>query len=421
MSDKEVAQTPKPSNNFSRVAYILACIFLLSFSFSIGYVFGNSGFIVNLKNLPHVTLSRNVPVRELDFNLFWKVWDDIHVNYFDKTKVKDSDLVYGAIKGMVASIGDPYTVFLTPSENKITEDDLSGDFEGIGIQIGYRTGQLAVIAPLDGTPAKAAGVLAGDYILGIKDEAKGVDLGSNVFSLPEAVKAIRGPAGSQVELTLLRDGNSDPLKISITRKKIEVPSVVLDLVGKDKEIAHIKVSRFGAETKKEWDKVVDEITSNQNISSLAIDLRNNPGGYLQAAIELGSDFVDPGQPVVIQELANGTRENGMAVGKSARLKKYKTVVLINKGSASASEILAGALRDQLKLSLVGDTSFGKGTVQEPKEFDGGTGLHVTIAKWLTPSGIWVHEKGLEPDIKVADDTKTKDDEQLQKAIETLEK
>jgi carboxyl-terminal processing protease len=394
-------------------------VLLVVVSFGFGYTTGNAGFIIGLKDLPHVHITREAPVRDLNFNLFWTVWDQMHTSYFDKTKLNDAQMIYGAIKGMVASVGDPYTVFLTPSVNKISEDDLSGNFDGIGIQIGYRNQQLAVIAPLPETPAEKSGIKAGDYIVGIKDPARGVELSTNGISLPEAVKAIRGQAGSSVQLTLVRDGQDKPFEVSVVRANIDVPSVTLKFIGKNEKIAHLKVSKFGAETKQEWDQAVTKILATKELKGIVLDLRNNPGGYLQSAIELASEFVPRGTTVVIQEMSGGQEEYGKTE-VSGKLQDKHVVILINKGSASASEILSGALRDQKQIQLIGDTSFGKGTVQEPKQLDDGTGIHVTIARWLTPSKYWVHDKGLEPDVKVSDDANTVEDEQLNKAIEVLE-
>ncbi len=337
-------------------------------------------------------------------------------SYFDKSKLIPSKMVYGAIAGMVAAIGDPYTAFFPPEQNKVVQEDLKGGLEGVGIQIGFKGTQLAVIAPLPGTPAERAGVKAGDFIVGIKDDLKKIDHGTAGISLPEAVGEIRGEAGSIVTLTILRDGGDKPLIFDLTREKINVPSVVATY---ENGVAHIKLLKFAEDTNGEWDKTVSEIaTKCKDCKGIVLDLRNNPGGYLQGAVDIASDFVSSGSVIVIEQDGN-EKKSEFKTSSGPRLIDYDLVVLVNGGSASASEILAGALRDLRGIKLVGEVSFGKGTIQEPDEFPDGAGLHITIAKWLTPNGTWVHGKGLTPDIKILDDEKTTVDEQLQEAIKLL--
>ena len=394
-------------------------VILILVSFGGGYVAGISGFIANSKNFPKVIISREVPPeKELDFSLFWRVWDTLQASYLDKSKIIESEMVYGAIKGMVAAVGDPYTVFLTPTENKVSEEDLQGNFDGVGIQIGFKGTRLAVIAPLPDSPAERAGVKPGDLILGIKDEKKDIELATTGMSLPQAVQIIRGAKGTKVTLTLFREGLSEPSVVDLIRDTIDVPSVTLDFVGESEKVAHIKVLKFGAETKQEWSTKVKEILRQPNLTGLVVDLRNNPGGYLQAAIDLASEFLPVGSTAVMEEKSNGQRTELKTESQGLLLNK-KVVVLVNGGSASASEILAGALRDLKGYKVVGETSFGKGTVQEPLTLDNGSGLHITIGKWLTPKGTWINEKGIEPDIKLEDKDDTAEDEQLLEAIRLL--
>lgn len=384
-------------------------------SFFAGYVSSQNGALG--RDLPtRVTINREVP-NEVNFAMFWRVWDTLKNSYYDPSKIREEELVYGAIRGMVAAVGDPYTVFLTPSEQKVTSEDLSGNFDGIGIQIGYKGKDLAVIAPLPGSPAEEVGIRAGDLIAAVKDDSKEIDKGTDGMSLPEAVQIIRGTAGTKVTLALVREGEDKPIIVEVPRKSINVPSVVVEYIGDKKEIAHIKLLKFGGETRGEWSKAVDEIVAN-NTKKIVLDVRNNPGGYLQAAIDLASEFLPVGTEVVYEE-ANGKVVDRLETERQGKLVDRQVVMLINKGSASASEILAGALRDQKKTRLIGDTSFGKGTVQEPRELEDGTGIHVTIAKWLTPNGVWVHDKGLEPDNKVTDDPETDEDEQLDEAVKLV--
>lgn len=399
---------------------IFFTIFVLSFIFGSGYFLGLREFYIDLNKYPKVHIERGVPQdkKDLDFNLFWIVWDKLNENYFDKTKLIPAKMVYGAIRGMVSSIGDPYTVFLPPTENKIVQEDLNGSFEGVGIQLGYRKEWLSVIAPVPDSPADKKGVKAGDIIFSIRDPGKNVDIkNTQGLSVEEAVSVIRGQKGTSVFLTLVREGIDKPFEIELVRDTLDIPSVVVEYVGTDKKIAHIKLTKFSADTQAEWDKAVIDLLTH-DFSGIILDLRNNPGGYLKGAVDLGSDFIDQGQVVVIEQ--SGTEKKEYKIEKMGRLKNRKLVVLINKGSASASEILAGALRDNKKIQLVGETSFGKGTIQEPEELENGVGLHITIAKWLTPSGYWVNEKGLKPDVEVTDNPDTQTDEQLEEAMKVLQ-
>lgn len=401
--------------NFFKVRNFILISLLLLGTFSGGYSLGVRGYKAQVSDAYKVVITREIPPsKNVDFSLFWQVWDTLSSKYYDKSKLIPSEMVYGAIAGMVDSLGDPYTMFLPPKENKVVDEDLSGSIEGVGIQLGYKKTHLAVISPLPASPAEKAGVKPGDYIVHITDIKRNIDIAGEI-NLAEAVQAIRGPAGTKVTLTIARESEKDPIVFELTREKINVPSITLDFVGADSGIAKIKVNKFGAETVTEWDKAVSEILTKKGINKIIIDLRNNPGGYLQAAVDLASDFVPTNTVVVIEENGTGVRKEYKSV-KFGRLQKYSVVVLINGGSASASEILAGALHDQRGFKLVGEKSFGKGTVQEPIEINGGSGLHVTTAKWLTPNGTWVHEKGIEPDIKLVDDEKTIEDEQLDAAI-----
>ncbi|MBI4058114.1 S41 family peptidase [Candidatus Microgenomates bacterium] len=410
-----------PLPNARRILlFFIAGIALVGF----GFWLGQQGIKVT-GNFPQVTLNRELPPeKNLNFSLFWDVWDILHSNYLQKEKLNDADLVYGAIKGMVQAAGDPYSVFLSPQEQKRTTEDLGGSFEGVGIQIGFKGTQLAVIAPLDGTPAKAAGLQAGDFILFIKDERRDIEKSTIGIDLPSAVDAIRGPAGTTVTLTISREGVNEPFEVTVARAKIDVPSVEIsfldDPTDGSRQVAHLKLLRFGETTDAEWGKAVSEIIGKTTgVTGIILDLRNNPGGFLSGSVSIASEFIRSGT-IVIQEGSSGERQNFPATGR-ARLNRYEVVVLVNKGSASASEIVAGALRDVLHFRLIGETTFGKGTIQEAQELTGGAGLHITTAKWLTPNGTWVNEKGLDPDSEIEDNPDTEDDEQLQKAVEELTK
>ena len=416
-----IDKIPGPKVTLASLRRAIILIIIFAGIFSAGYVLGHRGYRASFEKFPQVSISRELPEERkgLDFSLFWRVWDTLDARYFDKSKLIPSEMVYGAIRGMVAAIGDPYTIFLSPSENKVVQEDLLGSFEGVGIQIGFKGTQLAVIAPLPESPAEKAGVKAGDFIVGIRDEQKDIDRGTVGITLPEAVRAIRGKAGTTVTLTLLREGEEEPIVADIVRAPIEVPSIVLDYVGEGEKIAHIKLLKFSGETLTEWEKVVIEILKKPEITGIILDVRNNPGGFLQAAVDLASEFLENGEVVVIEEEAAGVR-NEFKVEKIGRFRNQKVVVLVNGGSASASEILAGALRDNKGTIIVGEKTFGKGTIQEPQQIEGDVGLHITIAKWLTPSRVWVNEGGLVPDVEIEDNPETEEDEQLQKAIDLLQ-
>lgn len=404
---------------FIKVRKLILTLFAVLLLFGSGYYFGVKGYKVQLDNSLKAQISREVPIdKNIDFNLFWLVWDTLSSKYFDKSKLIPSEMVSGAISGMVASLGDPYTMFLPPKENKVVDDDLKGKFEGVGIEIGFKDTTLAVVSPLPGSPAERAGVKAGDLILHIKDETKKLDISTDGITLPDAVSAIRGPAGTKVSLTLLREGVKTPLVIELTRETLNIASVTFEWVGANSDIAKIKVAKFGAETASEWEKAITEYLSNGNAKGIIIDVRNNPGGYLQAAIDIASDFVENGTTIVIQENGDKSKQE-FESQKLPRLLNQKAVVLINGGSASASEILSGALRDLRSVKLIGEKTFGKGTIQEPVEIQGGAGLHVTVAKWLTPKGTWVHGEGLIPDEEVKNPEDNAEDLQLKAAIENF--
>jgi carboxyl-terminal processing protease len=409
---------PFPKINLRIIRNILLIVILVVVSFSSGYTTGYKGFTASLKEFPKVAIDRGVPQEkdELNFDLFWQVWDTLQLKYFDSTKLIPSEMVYGAIRGMVAAVGDPYTSFIPPREYKVVQEDLNGSFEGVGIQIGYKGTQLAVIAPLPNSPAEEAGIKAGDLIIGIKDDRKGIDRGTVGINLTEAVQIIRGPANTPVTLTLLREGEEDLIVTEVVRKSIDVPSVTLSYEGDNGSVAHIKVLKFSGETIAEWEKFVPEILSKPNLKGIIVDVRNNPGGYLQGAIDLASDFLETGEVMVIEEMGGSKEESEYRVEKLGRFRKIKMAVLVNEGSASASEIFAGAIKDNKRGDIVGSVTFGKGTIQEPQEVEGGAGLHITIARWLTPNGTWVNDGGLKPDVEIEDNEETEEDEQLQEAL-----
>ena len=405
------------SKGFKRPSKDLYLPFLIlgAILFVLGLIVGQNfvlPFGVNPERKITITGEKTPANIKVNFSPFWEAWDSVTKNYLEPGKVDPQKLLYGAISGMVGAVGDPYTVFLDPNENKDFNSELEGTYQGVGIQLGFRDSKLVIIAPLDGTPAKNAGVRPGDVILGIDDKD------TSNLTLPEAVKLIRGEPGTKVKLLLKREGRAEPLEVNLERSTIKVPSVVFE--NKDSGIALIKLSRFGESTKSEWDKAVNDII-NGGFKKMILDVRNNPGGQLDVAEYIVSEFVVNGTVVVQQETSGGQKISKKSE-REGRLQNVDTIVLINKGSASASEIVAGALRDLKRFKLIGETSFGKGTVQAVNELPDGSALHITTTKWLTPNDTWVNGSGLKPDIEVKfteEDFKTNKDPQLQKALELI--
>lgn len=354
---------------------------------------------------------------DVSFDQFWRVWSVLETDYLDPEALDQKDMVHGAIQGMTASLGDPYTMYLPPVQQQRSSEDLAGSFYGVGIQLGYIDGILAVIAPLKDNPAELAGVRAGDLILRVTDPATGFDEETTNWSLSEAVNNIRGEKGTSVVLTLLRpdDEAPEPFEVEIQRGEIIVESVETEFVEHQGiTAAHIQLSRFGERTEEEWSQAVQLIQNRGDVDLILLDMRNNPGGYFDRSIEVASDFIGRGLVVTQQGKVSSRdfRSNG-----SGRLVEYPVSVLVNRGSASASEIVAGALRDQVGAQLVGENTFGKGTVQDARELENGAGLHVTIARWLLPGGSWIHEEGLPVDVEAEDDPETEEDEVVLRAIE----
>lgn len=397
----------------------LRLVLVAILTFLLGWQLGHKDLEFKWSNYkPTVSIVNREPPQNVavDFKLFWDTWDLVSRSYIDKKALDPDKMFYGAISGMVASLGDPYTVFLPPEQQKSSKEDLNGSFDGVGIQLGFnKDKRLVVVAPLKGTPAEKAGIKPQDMIVKIEDKD------TTNITLPEAVKLIRGPKGTKVNLTIFREGEQETREFSLVRETIVVKSVEVSFKNTSggKNIATIKLSRFGERTNDEWEEGVKEIILKE-ASGVILDLRNNPGGFLESAVYIGSEFLDGGD-VVLQENSQGER-TPFKVTRAGKLTKIPLVVLINKGSASASEIVAGALQDRKRAKLVGEKSFGKGTIQEAEDLPEGSGIHITVAKWLTPNGRWVNDTtGLEPDVKIEaekeDDTK---DPQMEKALELLD-
>jgi carboxyl-terminal processing protease len=356
-------------------------------------------------------------VTAADFSKFWEVWKRLENSYVDPSKLDYAKMTWGAMKGLSQALDDPYTQYLPPKENKSASEDLNGAFFGVGIELGYIENSLGVVSPIANSPAEKAGVRAGDLIFNIKDEKKNVDIDTLKMSLPTAVSYIRGEKGTPVILNMYREGAPKPFDVTIVRDEIVVPSVELKFIEKDgKKIAHLELHKFGGRTDREWTAKIAEIVAAKP-SGVVLDLRNNPGGYLDGAVFVSSEFLTSG--VVVKQEGRKSTET-YSVDRKGSLTSIPLVVLVNKGSASASEITAGALQDNKRAQIIGDQSFGKGTVQEVQDLADGSSLHVTVAKWVLPSGRWIGKEGITPDVKIEDNFETKDvDEQLDKAVQTV--
>ncbi|MFH1193806.1 MAG: S41 family peptidase [bacterium] len=404
----------KPSNFFIKNIGLLLSIAVLLATFFIGFYAGKKMEAVKISKLEIQNLINKdaKPTfaigKSVDFNLFWTIWNKIKLDYV-KQPVDEVKMFYGAIEGMTASLDDPYSVFFEPKVATEFQQELSGEFEGIGAEIGIKNNALTIVAPLSESPAEKAGIKAGDLVLTIDGtDTKGI-------ALDQAVRLIRGKKGTTVKLLINRGGFKEPKVFEITRDKIIVKSVQWHMEG---DIAYIKVLQFGDSTAKEFNKAIGAVVL-KNPKGIILDLRNNPGGYLDAAIQMAGEWIP--ENAVVYEKYKDQQEGFSAHGKG-RLADFKTIVLINKGSASGSEIVAGALKDYNKGILVGEKSFGKGSVQDYKQFSDGSALKMTIALWLTPNGYSINGQGIEPNIAVElteADALAGKDPQLDKAKELL--
>jgi carboxyl-terminal processing protease len=348
------------------------------------------------------------------FAPFWQAWRIVHDNYYEQP-LDDTQLMRGAIRGMMESLGDPATSYLSPEEYAIFSTTLTGDFEGIGAYVEMSGDYLRIVSPIPGSPAEAEGILPGDLIVRVDDE----DIAGQ--SEVEIISKVRGPAGTTVHLTIQREGHTDLLEFDVTRAKIVIPSVESELL--DGGIAYVKINDFGARTPDEFRDALKTLLADKP-TGLILDLRGNPGGYLDTAVAVASQFLEPGaNELVLRERFGDGREETYSVRSGGLATNIPLVVLIDKGSASASEIVAGAIQDHGRGTLVGETSYGKGSVQTTHTLDDDNGeVKVTIARWLTPSGRSIHQLGITPDVEVLlteDDRAADLDPQLDKAIEIL--
>lgn len=398
----------------------VGAIFFSLIIFGVGFYYGNI-HEQEYGNNANLLDSREVTQEDVDFEVFWEAWNVLNEKFVSQTGTSTDEQytdeekrVYGAIQGMARSLGDPYTVFLPPSENETFSENISGEFGGVGMEVGNRDGIITIISPLKGSPAEEAGVQPGDRILEIDSES------TETTSLQRAVQKIRGEVGTEVLLTILREGENKTQEIAIKRDLIQVPTI--DTEVRDDAFV-ISLYNFSAQSAQLFrDALVEFIESGKD--NLVIDLRNNAGGYLQASVEITSFFIDEGKTVVEEDFGE-SKDSRVYRSRGYDLlpDSTKVVVLVNGGSASASEIVAGALRDHGVAQLVGTQTFGKGSVQELVDLSGETALKVTVARWMTPNGISISEGGLEPDVVIEpedeEDPEVYSERQIEGAIQVL--
>lgn len=416
-----------------KTSTIVAAVVGVLLVFGAGFQLGRSGQSSSSR-ISGVANMESALASTTDFSLFWQAWEILDrefvpTNGTTTKKLTDQEKVWGAIAGLTRAYGDPYTVFFNPEQTELFESDISGQFEGVGMEVGIRDDILTVITPLKGTPADRAGVRAGDKILKIDDRITGE------MSVDEAVRLIRGKRGTVVRLTIFRENAGELPEISIQRETITIPTIELKPGDSPRlepgesgtglrpdGVFVIKLNSFGASSPEQFRLALQQFVKS-NSDKLILDLRGNPGGYLEAAVEMASWFLPKGKVVVTEKSSEDVDPiYHTSRGYDIFNENLKMAVLVDKGSASASEILAGALREHGIAKLVGEKTFGKGSVQELVPLDGEASIKVTVARWYTPNGNSISNGGLKPDIEVVptkEDIEKKRDPQIDRAVKLL--
>lgn len=393
-------QKPDTTDNAKGGVFLGAglSIFLIATAFFSGFHFGtDSNLEAGLGSL--FTKAADKPVEDVSLDEFWHVWnllDQKFVSGSTTDNLSNEDKVRGAIEGLVASYGDPYTVYLPPVDAAAFEEDISGNFGGVGMEVGIRDGVITIIAPLEGTPAEKAGLLSGDRIITIDGES------TDRMSIDAAIKLIRGEPGTDVVLSIYREGLTEFKEVVVTRAIIDIPTVKTEI--KD-GVFVVSLYNFNALSEMKMQTAMREFVTS-GADKMIIDLRGNPGGFLQSAVSIASYFLPVGKVVVEENFGRDEKEDMLYRSSGKTLREFapdSVVVLVDRGSASASEILAGALSAHGVATLIGEDTFGKGSVQELMELGDGSSLKVTVARWLTPDGVSISDGGLKPDIVVPRD------------------
>jgi carboxyl-terminal processing protease len=422
-------------SRYKTVLFSAISVLLLGGVFCAGYAFGQASrpAIEQVTELSGKETPPGIDVKT-DFSPFWSAWNVLNLKYVPATSTSvatDQERIWGAISGLASSLKDPYTVFMPPEEAKLFESEISGNFEGVGMEIGIKDEVLTVVAPLKSTPAERAGILPGDKILKINSEV------STSMKVEQAVKLIRGKRGTEVALTLFREGKKEPFEVKVMRDVIDIPTLDTEVKNvktasdgaqgsgsglQENGVFIIKLYNFSLNSPKLFRDALAQFEKSGS-TKLLLDLRGNPGGFLEAAVDMASWFLPEGK-VVVTEDAGGKSQTKVHRSKGYNVfnKRLKMVILVNAGSASASEILAGALQQHGIATLVGAQTFGKGSVQELVKLTADTSLKVTVARWLTPDGTSISDGGLTPDIEVKmtlEDVEKKRDPQMDEAIKLL--
>lgn len=379
--------------------------------FAFGYLFGHANLQLDERYIPRLVNTELGQPSDIDFGLFWEVYDELSSSYL--REFDNESVLYGAISGMVNSLDDPYSAFLTPEQSTAFQEDLSGTLQGIGAEIGRQNGLPTIIAPLEGSPAQKAGLVSGDAILAVDGQY------TENLSIDEVVLLIRGEEGTEVTLSILGAGDQEAHDVTITREEIDIEDVTWE---KDGDTAVIRIRQFGDSSLKQFDAVAKEVKES-GVSKIIVDLRNNPGGLLDQSVDIVGYFLPKGTVVVKEQPKEGSIEE-WKVENDPMFESEKLVVLVNGGSASASEIFAGAIQDASRGKVVGETTYGKGTVQVYMNLDLGSALKLTVAQWLTPKGRVIDKNGITPDIlseMSEEDSKSGEDPQMDTAKSEINK
>jgi carboxyl-terminal processing protease len=399
----KVKNSKEGTEKKTSMGFVLSCVLVLVAFFG-GYYFNDSLWHSRARISEQES-------SKYDLTLLWQVMKEVTGSYVDPSKIDKDKVTYGIIEGAVNALGDPYTVFFTPNQSKEFKEDIAGSFSGVGIQVGMKEEKLKVIAPIKGTPAEKAGIMPGDIILQVDKES--------IAGMPidEVIKKIKGTKGTKVGLTIYR--GADIKEFELVRDIINVPTMDMEIKERDgKKIALLTIYQFSERVYTDFRNRIPEMKS---ADAIVLDLRSNPGGLVDQTRQIASWFIEKDKIVYTEQDRNGNKDNKLSLGYE-ELRNKPMVVLVNEGSASASEILAGALKDNNGVKIIGKKSFGKGSVQKVVDFFDGSSVKVTIAKWFTPSGVGIQDVGIIPDIEVErteEDYKAEKDPQLDKAYEEI--